>query len=261
MQRGSSDTSDIHATIRDAWKASAHSYDSQPGHGMQSPREVRAWQRLLGRVFDPLASEAPLRILDVGTGTGDMAVLMANMGYRVTGVDLTPEMMELARAKAERLGVALTLLEGRADQLPCADAAFDVVFSRHLLWTLPDPLAALREWARVVRSGGIVAVADGWWGEPSRDMKARRAIGSALRKVFERSGPAHADYGALRDRLPLYGGVSPYSVRYFLDGAGLERIVVRDLKAIRAAERRSMPPWRWIDQARHTWLATGYRPS
>ncbi|MGH2344233.1 MAG: hypothetical protein ACRDG4_03335, partial [Chloroflexota bacterium] len=128
------------------------------------------------------------------------------------------------------------------------------------LWTVPRPRKALREWARVTKPGGIVAAADGWWEEPSVEMQARRAIGAAFRAVLERPAPSRAAYEPLRPRLPLARGLSPYSARHYFDQAGLGRIVVRDLREVRAAERRAMAPWRWIDQARFTWLASGIVP-
>ncbi|HXT36516.1 MAG TPA: class I SAM-dependent methyltransferase [Chloroflexota bacterium] len=251
---------DIHGAIRELWNHRAQDYDREPGHGIRTTREEWAWRRILAAAFDRVQTETPLRILDVGCGTGAMTMLIANMGYAVTGLDLSPEMLAVARDQAEERGLPITLMEGRADKLPFEDGAFDVVFSRHLLWTLPRPRKALGEWARVTRPGGMVAVSDGWWEEPGSEMRARRAIGGALRAVLERPSAASAAYRHLRPSLPLAGGLSPYSIRYYLDHAGLERIVVRDLKTIRAAERRSMPPWRWIDQARFTWIATGMVP-
>lgn len=247
------------AAIRASWDAEAPTYDSRPSHGL-SERERFAWRRMLRHVLDPLQDGQPLRVLDVGTGTGEMALLMADMGCQVTGVDLAPGMLAVAGRKAEAQGLGLTLLEGRADRVPLPDASVDVVFSRHLFWTLPDPRAALREWVRVVRPGGMVAIADGWWHEPGPVMEARRAIGGALRRVLEPGDRGHAGYEAISEKLPLAGGISPYSIRYWLDSADLVRIRVRDLAAVRSAERAALPPWRWVDRARFTWLATAYRP-
>lgn len=251
---------DLHGTLRAIWNQRAATYDREPGHGVRSIREEWAWRRAFAATFDRLQAEAPLTILDVGAGTGAMTVILANMGHRVTALDLSPQMLAVARARTEELVLPVTFVEGQADLLPFADGTFDVVFARHLLWTLPRPRKALREWARVARPGGMVAVADGWWEEPGAEMRARRAIGTAIRAALERPSPTRAAYDAVQSRLPLAGGLSPYSIRYYLDQAGLARIVVRDLRAIRAAERRSMPPWRWIDQARFTWLASGIRP-
>jgi SAM-dependent methyltransferase len=250
---------DVLSAIRSSWDADAATYDTHPTHGLSAPERL-AWQRLLGATFAPLGGATPTRVLDVGTGTGEMALVLATMGFAVTGVDLSPAMLARARAKASRQGLSLTLLEGRADRLPLPDASVDALFSRHLFWTLPDPLAAVREWARVVRPGGLVSIADGWWGEPSRQMRIRRAIGAALRRAFRDAGHQMPGYAAISSRLPIGTGISPYSVRYYLSSADLQQIRVRDLRAIRAAERRALPLWRWIDQARYTWLATAYRP-
>jgi SAM-dependent methyltransferase len=202
-----------------------------------------------------------LSVLDVGTGTGVMARLLAGMGHRVTGVDLSPAMLSVAREPGGEVGPLVTYIEARADRLPFEDDSFDLVFSRHVLWTLPRPRKAIQEWARVTRPGGVVAAADGWWEEPGPTMQSRRVIGAALRAVLEGPAPGREAYKPLLQRLPLSHGLSPYSVRHYFDQAGLERIVVRDLGAVRAAERYGMPPWRWIDQARFTWIASGIVPA
>ena len=248
----------LYEAIRASWAADAPTYDASPTHGLHSRREQFAWRKVFGQTFDRLGQTTPLRILDVGAGTGEMAVLLANMGYKVTGIDLTPAMLKIAQEKADLLGIPVILLEGRAEQLPFADDSFDVVFSRHLFWTLPKPVPAVREWARVTRPGGLVAIADGWWANPSGNV--RRALAKPLRRLFEGRHHEHPGYDAIGAQLPLNGGVSPYSIRYYLDQGSLERIRVRDLKSIRRAERRSLPLYRWIDQPRYTYLASGFRP-
>jgi SAM-dependent methyltransferase len=254
------DAEDVYSRLRAIWNRDASTYDTRLGHGLQTDQERSAWRRVLEQSFDQLSSGSPLRTVDVGTGTGTMAMVLARMGHDVTGVDLAPAMLRRARENADRLGLTVRLIEANAEQLPLADDSTDVIFSRHVFWTLPRPIDTLREWVRVVRPGGIVAVADGWWAEPSRDMRIRRAIGHAIRKVVPGGQDGHPGYETLHNELPVAGGVSPYSIRYYLDQAGLVRLKVRDLKSVRAAERRSIPPWLWIDRARFTWLATGFKP-
>jgi SAM-dependent methyltransferase len=251
---------DIHGTLRDLWDQRAATYAAETGHGKLSAREERAWRQALVTLCSRLQPHHELSVLDVGTGTGVMARLLAGMGHHVTGVDLSPAMLGAAREAGGELGPLVTYVEARADRLPFADDSFDLVFSRHLLWTLPRPRKTIQEWARVTRPGGVVAAADGWWEEPGAAMQSRRALGAALRAMLERPSPSRAAYKPILQRLPLSHGLSPYSVRHYFDQAGLTRIVVKDLSAVRAAERYTMPPWRWIDQARFTWIASGIVP-
>jgi ubiquinone/menaquinone biosynthesis C-methylase UbiE len=253
-------TTDIYARIKAAWDQDAARYDRRPGHGILSDRERAAWRQMLAGILDPLQAGVPLRIADVGTGTGSIALLLADMGNKVTAVDLSPAMLDKGRLKAELLGLDMQFVEANAIDLPLDTSSVDVVISRHLFWTLPKPVETLREWVRVVRPGGIVAVADGWWNEPTATMAWRRAVGTTIRRVLPGHHTGHPGYADLHRDLPVVGGVSPYTIRYYLDQAGLERLKVRDLRRIRAAERRSTPPWFWIDMARFTWLASGYKP-
>ncbi len=260
MQSAAAVPPDIHGSLRELWDQRALTYAGESGHGRLSAREERAWRQVLITLCGRLQPLTELSVLDVGAGTGVMSRMFAGMGHRVVGVDLSPAMLAKAREQGGEIGTQVTYSEARADRLPFEDDSFDLVFSRHLLWTLPRPRKTIQEWARVTRPGGMVAVADGWWQEPGPTMQSRRAIGAALRAVLERPSPSRAAYKPLLQRLPLSPGLSPYSVRHYLDQAGLARIVVKDLSAVRAAERRTMPPWRWIDQARFTWIASGIVP-
>jgi demethylmenaquinone methyltransferase / 2-methoxy-6-polyprenyl-1,4-benzoquinol methylase len=93
-------------------------------------------------------------VLDVATGTGLVAAELVRRGFRVTGLDQSPQM--LARAE-RRLGPRVRLVEASADSLPCGDAEFDHLTVTYLLRYVDDPAATLRELARVVRPGGTVA--------------------------------------------------------------------------------------------------------
>jgi ubiquinone/menaquinone biosynthesis C-methylase UbiE len=86
-------------------------------------------------------------VLDVGCGTGSLSHLIAEAGHRVTGVDLSPRMVEQARTKLAAADLEGRFLVGDAALPPTGEERFDVLLSRHLVWTLPDPKAALNEWA------------------------------------------------------------------------------------------------------------------
>ncbi len=112
------------------------------------------WRRVLGEL---VGDDRELRILDVATGTGLIANLLAEQGYsHVTGVDLSEGMMSHARRYAAERGLTVDYRVGNALELPFPDASFDVVISSRLLWTLTEPDAAVREWARVLLPGGTL---------------------------------------------------------------------------------------------------------
>jgi SAM-dependent methyltransferase len=109
-------------------------------------------------------------VLDVGTGSGYVAVAAAQRGARVTGVDPTPLLLAKAKENAALAGVdAITWKEGTAENLPVADASFDVVLSEFGHMFSPQPEAAAKEMLRVLKPGGRLAFAawvpDGFVGE------------------------------------------------------------------------------------------------
>jgi SAM-dependent methyltransferase len=97
--------------------------------------------------------------LDVGCGDGNATIPAARTGARVTGLDLTPSLLEAGRAAAAEAGVQIEWVEGDAEQLPFDDTSFDVVISTVGSMFAPDHRAAAREIARVLRPGGRLGIA------------------------------------------------------------------------------------------------------
>ncbi|HLH45973.1 MAG TPA: class I SAM-dependent methyltransferase, partial [Acidimicrobiales bacterium] len=115
------------------------------------------WRRAM---VDPIAAAAPATVLDVATGTAGVALqLAARTPARVTGVDLTVEMLRVGASNVARSPqrARVDLVAGRAESLPFPDACFDALTFTYLLRYVADPAATLRELARVVRPGGVVA--------------------------------------------------------------------------------------------------------
>ena len=121
-------------------------------------------ERWLYEIKNQLPQDRNLRILDVGCGAGFFSVLLAKEGYQVTGVDLTPDMVENARTLAEEEKTDCEVFVMDAENLRFADESFDVVISRNLTWTLPDVKSAYREWVRVLKKGGILLNFDANYG-------------------------------------------------------------------------------------------------
>ncbi|MGV9271212.1 class I SAM-dependent methyltransferase [Kitasatospora sp. NPDC003701] len=191
------------SAIVDYWDAAAPSFDDAPDHGLRAERTRAAWARTIGAWMPP----APAAVLDVGCGTGSLSLLLAAAGHRVTGVDLAPRMIEEAGRKAAAAGLSGRFLVGDAAGPPTGGELFDVVLARHLLWTLPDPGAALGAWVARLRPGGRLLLVEGRWGEAGQ------------------SGPP---YVAGAESLPWSGGVGAdqlaAAVRPLVAGLRIERL-------------------------------------
>jgi SAM-dependent methyltransferase len=154
------------------WDTAAASFDDEPDHGLRDADVRAAWA-------DRLAAWLPARpgdLLDLGCGTGSLSLLAAERGHRVTGVDLSPAMVERARAKLA--GRDAVFRVGDAARPPVGERRFDAVLVRHVLWTLPDPGQVLRHWCGLLRPGGRLVLVEGVWGRSARS--AYRPSGSPL---------------------------------------------------------------------------------
>src|SRR5438874_3800964 len=145
--------------IRHHWDRKAGTFDDEISHSLISEDQRRAWLDLLL----PLAGSANQRVLDVGCGTGFLAFRFAELGHTVTGIDLSPQMIDRARRKTEQAGQKIEFRVGDAAALDCADDSFDLVVARHVIWNLPDPERGLTEWLRVLRPGGRLVLIEGKW--------------------------------------------------------------------------------------------------
>jgi ubiquinone/menaquinone biosynthesis C-methylase UbiE len=139
-------------------------------------------------------------VLDAGAGTGRLAIELARLGLAVTGLDLSPSMVEQARRNAENVGMAgeITFEVGDVGALPYGEAAFELVVSTAALHHWTDPGAAAAELYRVVRPAGRLWVYDA-------RLFRHTAFRAALRAV---SGvPAQRDVLPLR-RMPVVARLS-----------------------------------------------------
>jgi ubiquinone/menaquinone biosynthesis C-methylase UbiE len=146
------------SSVADYWTAAAATFDAEPDHGLTDPQVRAAWSSRLREWMPSPGAD----VLDVGCGTGSLALLLAEHGHHVTGVDLSPGMVAKARRKLADHRVPVLL--GDAADPPVGDRRFDVVLARHLVWALPNPLAALRRWVGLLRPGGHVVLIEGRWG-------------------------------------------------------------------------------------------------
>ncbi len=140
------------------WDLEAPAFDEAPDHGLRDPATRAAWRALLLAVLPA----APADVVDLGSGTGTLALLLAEEGFTVDAVDFSPEMVRRAAAKLEGSSARPRL--GDAADPGLAVSSVDVVLCRHVLWALPDPVAVVRRWVAALRPAGRLVLVEGSWG-------------------------------------------------------------------------------------------------
>jgi SAM-dependent methyltransferase len=135
---------------RAAWDARAERWHARAEvNAMAADRGAE-----VDRIWDALRLSRGARLLDAGCGSGQWAVAFAERGARVTGIDLSPEMIRLAREHAGGRGLDIEWRTGDVTRLADPLAVFDAIHARVLLQFVPDVPGALRELRRVLRPGG-----------------------------------------------------------------------------------------------------------
>jgi ubiquinone/menaquinone biosynthesis C-methylase UbiE len=240
MQRHQSGTKDY---IKRYWDTSSLTYDDKSGHGIQTLEERRAW----GKAFDNVLPKGHLEVLDVGCGTGELSLLLAEMGYSVTGIDLSDSMIDKAIKKNSSLGLNARFITGDAEEINFDGEVFDVVFNRHLLWTLPHPEKAIKDWRRVLKDNGYVIIIDGYWRKDAIESRLRRLISGIGVLIFERKNPWKGWYTKeVRSSLPHPYGLSPEKSKDYLETSGFKDIKIVELKEILEIHTRESPVWQRI---------------
>ena len=125
-------------------------------------RHLREYADKIG-VGDIPADRSRIRILDIGTGPGFFAILLAEQGYDVTAVDFSPSMLEEARKNAGDLADRICFRQMDAQNIQLDENAFDMIVSRNVTWILQDPEAAYESWHRVLKPGGMMLNFDANW--------------------------------------------------------------------------------------------------
>lgn len=224
-----------------------------PGYSAVHQNELSSgqrdvWRRTLLQHIEAACgkeSASSIRVLDVGTGPGFFAILLAERGYEVTAVDYTASMLEEARYNAGRLGRPIRFCRMNAEQLAFADGYFDVVVTRNLTWNLPHPDKAYSEWRRVLKRGGLLLNFDANWYRYLYDEEARRGY-MEDREHIRRSGVADETDGtdipameAIAGKAPLSGCVRPQWDLDILRRLGMDAVADEDIwKTVWTREER-----------------------
>ena len=226
---------DILDDVRTYWEADAAGYDAVPSHHPADPGVRAAWAAALARHLPP----PPARVLDCGAGTGFLTLIAARLGHRVVSLDLSESMLARLRAKAAVEDLAVEVVVGAADQPPAGP--FDAVMERHLLWTLPDPVHALRAWRSVTPHGRLLSV-EGIWGSADPAEKVRGWARTRTARLLGRHHDHHAPYPAhVLAQAPLANRTTPASVVLAIEEAGWRGPLMERLSDVEWAIRLTLP--------------------
>jgi SAM-dependent methyltransferase len=226
---------EVEDRLRGWWDLDAETYERSPGHAMADPVEAAAWRSALRRHLPPPGA----RVLDAGAGTGALSLLAAELGYRVTALDFSSAMLAMAEEKAHAWGLDVEFVVGSVLQPP--PGPFDAVMERHVLWTLPDPVEALRRW-RAVTPGGRVALYEVLNAPRTLTRRLRDIAVEAAERHLGHGQDHHAEYDPdVVPLLPLAGASSPAPFVDALARGGWRRYRLERLRDVEWARRLSEP--------------------
>jgi ubiquinone/menaquinone biosynthesis C-methylase UbiE len=214
------DDDEIQKRITGFWSSIATGYEAHPGNvpALDSEEYVE-WVKAIAE----LLPVTPSSVLDLATGTGFIAMIAAQLGHRVTAIDLSEPMLEVARREANRRGLEVMFLHDDAVAPKFPEKTFEAVVSRHLIWTLRDPVRALRNWRTLMKPGGRMVAIDGFWFKPEPEAN----------EASERSGLFDEFYSReIRAALPGWRYFSVEPLAAVVENAGFSGVRVKVLEAI-----------------------------
>lgn len=144
--------------MRQYWDGQAPTFDQDADHGLRDAHVRSAWDKLYVDHLKPKQ-----KILDIGCGTGSISVLLAELGHEVTGIDLSPKMIDLAKSKASdaKKDIVFHVMDASYPQFDVNK--FDVIVCRHILWALPHQKDVLKRWLGLLRESGNFMFVEGFW--------------------------------------------------------------------------------------------------
>ncbi len=218
----------LKSRIEKYWNWRSASYELDLAKSIET---VKNWESTINGLVSHFRGK-DIRALDVGTGPGQLAFYLAQEGFDVTGIDISPGMIERASLKARELGLCVDFRTGDAGNLPFGDNAFDVVVTRNLVWTLPNPEAAVKEWHRVLKPGGRIIISDGYWCNTTW-LRVHHLLSKTVKSFLKTRSLISCrfffHYASLIHSLPLYEGVTLKDAGRLMKKAGFQKVLSCDI--------------------------------
>ena len=202
------------------WSQRAEAFQTQRIREFEDEKHAR-WLEEFNRY---IPHDRPLRVLDLGTGTGFFAFVFAAEGHEATGIDLTPDMIERARETVNILGLNATFNVMDAERPEFDPESFDVLVTRNLTWTLPHLEEAYREWYKLLKPGGVLINFDADYSAALEEEDEIELPENHAHKLVPDYMRAEND--AITMEVGAYQGPRPQWDVQLLVKAGFERVVV-----------------------------------
>ena len=147
------------------WDNQAGRYDRSVTKTNSDRKTWDGWKKVYGNALEGCEG----KLLDCGCGPGTVTMYVAGPKYRITALDQSQNMLEMAKKNTQAMSIEAEFVQGDAENLPFEDESFDVVVSQHMLWTVPDPQKVIDEWFRILKPGGKLVYTDGdWFNDPKK---------------------------------------------------------------------------------------------
>lgn len=147
------------------WDKRAESYSKVNQEELLSEQETLWRNEIQARIEKNYPRHIPkeIKVLDIGTGPGFFAIILAKAGYQVTAIDYTKAMLLQAKKNAKDYSKEISFYEMDAQNLLFQENSFDVIVSRNLTWVLQDPNKAYSSWTKVLKKKGLLLNFDANW--------------------------------------------------------------------------------------------------
>lgn len=182
------------------WNEDADNYGDIIRDELASFR-VEAWQEIF-RTYLPKGAK---KVLDLGCGPGFFSLILADMGFEVTGIDCSSEMLKRAAENARLAGASIEFGNMDIAALPAAfpPESFDAIVSRNVTWTLSDPEKVYRDCRSLLKKGGMLAIFDANWNLPLYDEKLAAEADRRYKACLAEYGDAFESKVPIKDPIDL----------------------------------------------------------
>jgi len=216
--------------IETYWDGRADSYSDHVKREMACKKK-QAWESLLRKYT---GDQENLTVLDVGTGPGFFAILLAGMNYSVTAIDKCEEMLKEARQNAVSAETNIRFLKAEAHDVDLPKESLDLIVSRNVTWLLPNPMEVYQEWHRLLKPTGKALVFDANWhlglSDPALQAECNKYLQLAMEKGYKQntSPMQRKENEAIARKLPLTYEKRPLWDEQAFRNCGFRQVEVQD---------------------------------